>query len=72
MAVWRPLLPRPDSSKMPQKQKINRDKVNAALNTSCPKCGYSIPPSEIARLDSERMKCPKCGEQFVPGAGKSR
>jgi uncharacterized protein (UPF0212 family) len=58
--------------KMPQKQKINRDKVNAALSTRCPKCGYSIPPSQIARVDFARVECPKCGERFVPGAGKSR
>jgi predicted RNA-binding Zn-ribbon protein involved in translation (DUF1610 family) len=57
---------------MPSKQKIDRDKVNAALNTRCTNCGYSIPPAQIARVDFEHVECPKCGERFVPGAGKSR
>jgi ribosomal protein S27AE len=57
---------------MPSKQKIDRDKVNAALNTTCPKCGYSILPVELMRVDSERVECPRCRERFVPGAGKSR
>jgi predicted RNA-binding Zn-ribbon protein involved in translation (DUF1610 family) len=51
---------------MPSKQKINLEKVLASLNTLCSKCGYSIPPAEICRLDTERMKCPKCGEIFAP------
>jgi ribosomal protein S27AE len=56
---------------MPKKQKINLAKVLASLNTTCEKCGYSIPPEEIRRIDSERMECPKCGERFIPVA-KSR
>jgi ribosomal protein S27AE len=50
---------------MPSKQKINREKVQAALNTLCPKCGYSITPAEIRRVDFDSMKCPKCGESFT-------
>ncbi len=49
---------------MPRKQKINREKLHASLNTQCPKCGYLIPPAEIRRVDFTTMKCPKCGEQF--------
>jgi ribosomal protein S27AE len=45
---------------MPHKQKLNREKVQAALNTLCPKCGYSIPPAEIRRVDFDTMVCPKC------------
>jgi hypothetical protein len=41
---------------MVSKQKIDREKVLAALNTLCPKCGYSIPPAEILRIDSKRME----------------
>jgi ribosomal protein S27AE len=41
------------------------EKVQAALNTLCPKCNYSIPPAEIRRVDFETMKCPKCGEVFA-------
>jgi ribosomal protein S27AE len=51
---------------MPKKQKINLAKVLAALNTPCPKCGYSIPPGEKRRVDFEHMQCPKCGERFIP------
>ena len=51
---------------MPQKQKINLEKVKASLNTVCPKCGYSIAPDRILRFDSERIACPECGERFAP------
>jgi ribosomal protein S27AE len=53
---------------MVTKQKINRAKVMAALNTLCPKCGYSIPPGEIRRVDFDKMECPGCGARFKPGA----
>jgi DNA-directed RNA polymerase subunit RPC12/RpoP len=56
---------------MPQKQKINLTKVNASLNTRCPKCGYSILPPRLLRVDFENVVCPECGERFVPGAGNS-
>ena len=49
---------------MPRKQKIDRQKVLAALNTVCPSCGVLIPPAEIMRIDSERMRCAKCGHVF--------
>jgi len=51
---------------MPSKQKIDREKVQAALNTLCPKCGHSITPAEVLRIDFDRMQCPKCGEKFTP------
>jgi predicted RNA-binding Zn-ribbon protein involved in translation (DUF1610 family) len=50
-----------------QKNKINRAKVLAALNTTCPSCGFSISPAEVVRIDFERMRCPKCGAIFEPG-----
>jgi predicted RNA-binding Zn-ribbon protein involved in translation (DUF1610 family) len=50
-----------------QKNKINRATVMAALNTTCPACGYSIPPAEIQRVSTEEMKCPKCGSAFEAG-----
>jgi ribosomal protein S27AE len=52
---------------MVNKQKINREKVMAALNTLCPKCGYSIPPEKIRRIDFSLVECPSCGERFTPG-----
>ena len=48
-----------------RKQKLNREKIQAALNTLCPRCGYSITPAEIRRVDFDTMKCPKCGEIFT-------
>jgi ribosomal protein S27AE len=51
---------------MPRKQNINLDKVMAALNTVCPKCGCTITPDRIRRIDFERMVCPECGEGFTP------
>jgi predicted RNA-binding Zn-ribbon protein involved in translation (DUF1610 family) len=54
-----------------QKNKINRAKVLAALNTICPFCGVSISPAEIVRVDSERMRCPKCGHVFEAGKSPS-
>jgi len=55
----------PDRQSLPmRKNKINREKVIAALNTTCPSCGYSITPAEVVRIDFERMKCPKCAVVF--------
>jgi predicted RNA-binding Zn-ribbon protein involved in translation (DUF1610 family) len=51
---------------MPKKQRINLEKVKAALDTVCPKCGCTITPAKIRRVDFERIECPECGERFVP------
>jgi predicted RNA-binding Zn-ribbon protein involved in translation (DUF1610 family) len=51
---------------MPRSRKINQDKVQASLDTPCPKCGFSITPAQIRRVDFERVECPKCGEKFQP------
>jgi predicted RNA-binding Zn-ribbon protein involved in translation (DUF1610 family) len=51
---------------MPRSKKIDLAKVLAALDTVCPKCGKTIPPAEVQRIDFEGMKCPACGEAFVP------
>ena len=56
---------------MVKKSKINLAKVMASLNTLCVKCGYSIPPQEIRRVNFDQIECPKCKERFVAGgAGK--
>ena len=47
-----------------QRKKIDLKKVLESLSTSCPSCGFSISPSEIVRVDSQRMRCPKCGHVF--------
>jgi ribosomal protein S27AE len=53
---------------MPRSRKINREKVMAALNKTCPKCGFVITPDQVKRVDFERIECPKCGEKFQPNA----
>ena len=65
--------PSRDESRPPgmQRNKINRTKVLAALNTICQSCGLSISPAEIVRIDSERMRCPKCGDVFEAGKSPS-
>jgi predicted RNA-binding Zn-ribbon protein involved in translation (DUF1610 family) len=55
---------------MVSKQKINREKVMAALNTVCSKCGYSIAPEKIRPIDFYIVECPSCGERFAPGGGR--
>lgn len=53
---------------MVSKQKINLAKVRASLDTVSTKCGYSIPPDKLSRVDTERVECPECGEKFIPQA----
>jgi predicted RNA-binding Zn-ribbon protein involved in translation (DUF1610 family) len=55
-----------------QRNKIDRTKVLAALNTICPACGVSISPAEVVRIDFERMRCPKCGHVFEAGKSPSK
>jgi len=50
----------------------NLEIVLASLNTVCPKCGYSITPDRIRRIDSQRVQCPECGERFIPLAKHPR
>jgi hypothetical protein len=52
---------------MVTKQKINRAKVMAALNTLCPKCGYSISPDKIRRVDFDKMECPLWRAVYAAG-----
>ena len=48
------------------------EKVRVSLyNTVCPKCGCSITPDKIRRIDLQRIRCPECGGRFVPTGGKS-
>jgi Flp pilus assembly pilin Flp/ribosomal protein S27AE len=50
---------------MPSSRKINLEKVLAALDTVCPKCGKVISPAEVRSIDFEHVECPACGEQFI-------
>jgi hypothetical protein len=34
---------------MPRSRKINLEKVLASLNTTCPKCGFTITPNQVKR-----------------------
>ena len=59
-------------SRVARKQKINLERVRASLyNTVCPKCGRSITPDKIRRIDFQRIRCPECGGRFVPTDRKS-
>ena len=51
---------------MPQREKINLEKVKASLFTLCTECGYKIPPAEEHRIDFDHLRCPKCGAAFIP------
>jgi ribosomal protein S27AE len=53
---------------MPRSRKINREKVLASLDKTCPKCGFTITPDLVKRVDFEQIECPKCGEKFQPRA----
>lgn len=55
---------------MVSKKKVNLAEVLKHLDTVCPECQYSIRPSEIVRIDFQRMCCPKCGAIF--DASKAR
>jgi ribosomal protein L37AE/L43A len=55
---------------MPRSRKINLKRVQASLNKTCPKCGFTITPDLVKRVDFERMECPKCGEKFRPNANE--
>jgi hypothetical protein len=49
---------------VPRSRKINLEKVLASLDTKCPKCGFTITPDLVKRLDFDRMESPECGEKF--------
>jgi ribosomal protein S27AE len=49
---------------MPRSRKIDLEKVQASLDKTCPKCGFTITPDQVKRVDFERMEYPKCGERF--------
>jgi ribosomal protein S27AE len=51
---------------MSRSRKINLEKVQASLNKTCPKCGFTITPDLVKRVDFDRIECPKCGERFRP------
>jgi len=49
-------------------EKINLEKVLASLATPCSNCGYRIPPAELLRVSTNKVRCPKCGVTFTTGA----
>jgi predicted RNA-binding Zn-ribbon protein involved in translation (DUF1610 family) len=55
-----------EPKRMARSRKINLGKVRASLDTKCPKCGFTITPDLVKRVDFERIECPKCGEKFQP------
>jgi len=57
---------------MVSRKKINLEKVLAALNVTCPLCGYSIPPNEQMRVSNDRMRCRNAGRSLKRAAIKAR
>jgi len=55
---------------MPRSRKINLGKVQASLDKNCPKCGFTITPDLVNRLDFERIECPECAEKFQTNANE--
>jgi predicted RNA-binding Zn-ribbon protein involved in translation (DUF1610 family) len=51
---------------MPPQSKIDIAAIRASMDVKCPACGYMIAPSEMVRLDFEKMRCPSCCAEFVP------
>jgi hypothetical protein len=41
---------------MPSSRKINLEKVRASLDAVCPKCSRVIPPTEVRRVNFERIE----------------
>ena len=50
---------------MVRSRKLNLEKVRASLDNTCPKCGFTITPDLVKRVDSDTLECPKCGERFA-------
>ena len=49
---------------MSRSRKINLEKVKASLDRTCPKCGFTITPDQVKRLNFDLIECPKCGEKL--------
>jgi ribosomal protein L37AE/L43A len=54
--------------RMSRSRKIDLEQIRASLDKMCPKCGATITPDLVKRVDFEWIECPKCGEKFQPGA----
>jgi len=54
-----------------RQDKSDIEKIQAPLSTTCPKCGYEIPPHEMLRIDNSQMQCLKCKAIFIT-AGADR
>jgi len=57
---------------MPTRKKIDWQKVQAALTTTRPNCGYEIRPAEIVRVSWEQNQCLKCGSRFEAAKAKGQ
>jgi hypothetical protein len=44
------------------------EKVRASLDKTCPKCGFTITPDQVKRVDFDRIECTKCCEKFQSNA----
>jgi len=46
--------------------------MQASLDKTCPRCGFTITPDLVMRVDFERIECPQCGEKFSPAMASGR
>jgi predicted RNA-binding Zn-ribbon protein involved in translation (DUF1610 family) len=56
---------------MPDRKKINLEKVKASLAAPCPQCGHEIKPAELLRVNSTQVRCSKCKFAFAPGISEA-
>ena len=63
---------RANAPKMPRSRKINLEKVLASLDTKCPKCGFTITPDLVKRVDFERMECRSAGRSSSPAGASEK
>ena len=46
------------------------DPTKFDLTFPCPECGYRIKPSELLRVDGEKVRCPACKKDVLYGTKK--
>jgi transcription elongation factor Elf1 len=52
---------------MPSRRKLDRDRINELLMTTCPHCDSKMQFADCKRVDGEHLECSNCGQKFIPG-----
>jgi ribosomal protein S27AE len=50
---------------MPRSREIKSGESQASLNKTCPKCGFTITPDLVKRVDFDRMECPEVRREVL-------